>query len=147
MNKSVIPASALIAGPHGTALPSADPHCIVDDEFWARSELVRRVSGDQALILALIECYLAFEPELLTQLHNAIGNNDMEQAAFHLHSIKGAVANLGAVQLRALATRMESAAKQQDQASVLSLMSDFVSASELFNGLLRQYQQQQGKNL
>lgn len=116
------------------------------DTLWLQADLLKRVGGNHQRMLMLIDCYLEGATERFTQLQAAIDNNNIEQAFFCLHSIRGAVANLGGVQVQALAKTMEIAAKQNNDTDLFALLPDLMAADDHFNTLLNNYKADQGEN-
>jgi two-component system sensor histidine kinase/response regulator len=93
---------------------------------------LRRLDGDQHLLIDLIGFYLEDYPGLLTKMDEAAAAKDaisLERAA---HSLKGLVANFDAMNAKDIAQRMEYAAKDRDFDSAASMIPDLkAAASEL----------------
>ena len=68
-----------------------------------------QLMDDEELIHTVAETFLTDMPKQIEQLKSAIAANDMQQATAQAHRIKGASANVCAVEMNALALAMEQA--------------------------------------
>ncbi len=84
------------------------------DWVYDRSELLRRLGGDNDLLNELLGMYRDSLPEHGEALAEAIERRDAASFASNAHKLKGVSANLGIDPLRALAARMEQAGNSGD---------------------------------
>jgi two-component system, sensor histidine kinase and response regulator len=90
---------------------------------------LRRLDGDQSLLIDLIGFYLEDYPGLLTKMDEASEAEDAASLERAAHSLKGLVANFDAMYARDLAQRMEFAAKERDLTTASGLISNLKTAA------------------
>ena len=66
-----------------------------------------QIEGEPDFVIELIDLYLAEVPRIFASLHNAIVNDDRATAKRTAHSLRGSSANLGVLQVAALANELE----------------------------------------
>jgi HPt (histidine-containing phosphotransfer) domain-containing protein len=66
-----------------------------------------QIEGEPDFVVELIDLYLDEVPRLFDSLHSAIDNNDATTTRRNAHSLRGSSANLGVLQLAALADELE----------------------------------------
>lgn len=71
------------------------------------TETLARLGGDVQLLGDLYAAFSADVPNKLEKLDNALAQGDLSEARKLAHSLKGAAAAIGAIQVRALAERLE----------------------------------------
>ncbi|NOQ17184.1 MAG: response regulator [Methyloprofundus sp.] len=98
--------------------------------IWEQSAALKRLLGDQSLLVVLVDLFLTDIPTRLSALQNAITDEDYEQVGWLAHALKGAAANLSALQLQQQSAFMEGAAKQADMNKVTAIWPDLLHASE-----------------
>jgi two-component system sensor histidine kinase/response regulator len=93
---------------------------------------LRRLDGDQSLLIDLIGFYLEDYPGLLTKMDEAAAAKDAMSLERAAHSLKGLVANFDAMNAKDIAQRMENAAKDRDLDTAVGMIGDLkAAASEL----------------
>ena len=77
--------------------------------------------GGKRLVAQMIDLFLSQAPERLNGLREGLASGDLEVVERSAHSLKSTAANLGAVELGALAAKAEAAAGEKDLESVRGL--------------------------
>lgn len=77
--------------------------------------------GGKRLVAQMIDLFLSQAPERLKGLKEGLDSGDLEIVERSAHSLKSTAANLGAVELGALAGKAEAAAGDKDLQSVRDL--------------------------
>jgi signal transduction histidine kinase/DNA-binding response OmpR family regulator/HPt (histidine-containing phosphotransfer) domain-containing protein len=107
-----------------------EPKEQIQDITWLPSVLLKRVSGNLQLMAMLIECYLEETPLRLTELNQAFTTHDAEKVAFVLHSLKGAAANIIAVEVKKSVEIMEKLVKSESISRAEDEMQSLINANE-----------------
>jgi CheY-like chemotaxis protein len=84
-------------------------HPIVDWEFFNE-----RFGDDEELVAELVEIYLEESPKQMQQVRDAITSGNMANLSLYAHSLKGASANMGAMEVRYVAADLEAKGKSKD---------------------------------
>ena len=96
--------------------------------------------GDDSFLKEIVEIYLQDTPERLAAIKAARESNDQPLYTRSVHTIKGSSANVGAIEVRSLAERLEQRSKQEPladlDAGVAELEKAFARASEALRALL-----------
>jgi DNA-binding response OmpR family regulator len=87
--------------------PPAGGAEVKPETVFDRDDLLSRVMGNAPLAQRLIGRVLLDLPQQLLNLSQAVGRADCKAACMVAHSIKGAAANVGGLQLQNVARRME----------------------------------------
>jgi PAS domain S-box-containing protein len=82
---------------------------------------LRRLDGDQSLLIDLIGFYLEDYPALLIRIDEGLAAGDAASVERAAHSIKGLVANFDAALAKDIAQQLESCAKQRDLSNARDL--------------------------
>jgi two-component system sensor histidine kinase/response regulator len=90
---------------------------------------LRRLDGDQSLLVDLIGFYLDDYPGLLTRIEEATAAGDAASLERAAHSMKGLVANFDAMTAKDIAQQIESRAKQRDLANTKELIEGLKQAA------------------
>jgi two-component system, sensor histidine kinase and response regulator len=98
-------------------MPTTAPPSQADIVF-DREEALARVEGDEQLLQELVEIFLADAPRYLTELRHTLTIGDTASLARVAHTIKGAVANLGAYVVCGAALQLEQRAQSGDAAQM-----------------------------
>lgn len=80
---------------------------------------LRDVMGDE--YQSLVQTYLKNTPTLLLEINQALEEEDLSALVLPAHSLKSSSANLGAMQMSALARGLEMAAREDDMQTVAEL--------------------------
>jgi signal transduction histidine kinase/DNA-binding response OmpR family regulator len=78
------------------------------------SQLLDRIDGDRALLAELVDVFRADFPANLTAVRQAIDRQDANGLRGAAHALKGALANLSAIEASALAAELETMGKSLD---------------------------------
>jgi PAS domain S-box-containing protein len=98
------------------------------DPVFDRSVLIEILDGDQEAAGEILADFLDDAPRLVAGLAEAVETADLATAKLKAHTLKGASANVGALELRAAAARMEAAAAAGALAEAASLTGDMARA-------------------
>jgi HPt (histidine-containing phosphotransfer) domain-containing protein len=101
------------------------------------SGLLKRLMGDTQIANIIIQGFLADIPNRFSALHDALEAGDAAWSQLHTHAIKGAAANVGAEQLRVLASDLEMASKAGDLDSVKTRMNTLTNTFETLQATLQ----------
>jgi len=83
-----------------------------------------RVGDDAEFFKELVEMFLEDAPDRLDSMHRSIQAANVEDVAREAHGIKGAAANLSAIQIRDIAREMESAGQDGNVESLTALFEE-----------------------
>ena len=92
-------------------------HLIVDWDF-----INERFGDYPDLIQELITIYLEESPKQMEQIRQAAQTGNMANLSLYAHSLKGASANMGAMELRYAAGELEAKGKAQDNSNLQPLL-------------------------
>jgi HPt (histidine-containing phosphotransfer) domain-containing protein len=106
-----------------------------DLEVFDGPALLDRVAGDRDLALKVIQTYLESAPGTLAALEEALRTRDAGQIVHQLHSLRGASASVGAMQVQAGAARVEARASAGDWAELALLVRQVRQALDRFKAL------------
>lgn len=96
---------------------------MTDPEILEQSALDRlKEWGGDKLLGQMIRLFLENAPGRMTQIRVGADGGDIKESEKGAHSLKSSAANLGAMQLRAVAADMERVAAGGDTAAVLALL-------------------------
>src|SRR6185295_13959772 len=97
-----------------------------------RDDLLSRVMGNAPLAQRLIGRVLLDMPQQLLNLSQAVGRSDSKAACMVAHSIKGAAAKVGGVQLQNVARRMEALGQTASAEEFIKLLPGLTEEWERF---------------
>jgi len=101
-----------------TGLTKGTPMTKVErNEQLDRVSLLSRVEGDRELLAEIIQIFLADAPQLIVAMRQALAQGDMRLLERSAHSMKGAAANLSALDTVKAASQLEQSAKNEDAES------------------------------
>ena len=86
----------------------------------SRAELLVRFGGDDDLLREIAGLLLRDCPRLLAELHGALARGDFTTVQNTAHSLKGAIANVGAEPAVEAAYQVEQAARSRDESYIKS---------------------------
>ncbi|MEH6384765.1 MAG: response regulator [Colwellia sp.] len=110
-----------------------------DDCLWQQSALLKRLGGNPKKMTLLVKCYLDDCEEKTLDLKNAIKEENWQQINYNLHSIKGAVGNLGGSQVQTLVSSIEALSKEEDIMLLNESIPELYLALDTFNSLLAEH--------
>ena len=90
-----------------------------DTVIFDYNALMDRLVGDVTLFRKIMEIVIDDIPKKISALKQAISNNDQKNTVLHAHTMKGAAGNVGIVQFRCIAAKIEEMALAGDFDSVL----------------------------
>ena len=98
--------------------------------IWDENDALKRLNGNNSLLIRLIEVFLNDIDVELRQLKDAIDKDDIKNCQLHAHSMKGASANLSAFKLQDMSLNLENAAKENNLNRVKNSYKDIESATK-----------------
>jgi two-component system, sensor histidine kinase len=104
----------------------------VDLEVFNRQELLDRLDGGEDLVEKFLVLFQESVTGHLAELGGALVRGDLGEIFFRAHTVGGTAANLGAGQIRVLASQIEAAAKSGSLAGVPALYAELQGAFQLF---------------
>jgi PAS domain S-box-containing protein len=111
-------------------------HPIVDWNFFNE-----RFGDDQELVKELVAIYLEESPKQMQQVRQAVADKNMADLSLYAHSLKGASANMGAMEVRYAAADLEAKGKAGDGNGLDELMEKLEAA---FRRAVEEFQNSQG---
>jgi signal transduction histidine kinase/DNA-binding response OmpR family regulator len=96
------------------AVPARDESVPLANHSIDVSQLLDRIDGDRALLAELVDLFRADFPANLTAAQQAIDRQDVSGLRSAAHALKGALANLSAIEASALAAELEAIGKSLD---------------------------------
>ena len=112
-----------------------------DVKVWDKDAALARTIGREDLLRRVIDAYMADTPSLVTNLSEAIKSENLEDAAYLAHTIKGASLNISADRLSELSATIEAKSKAQDQAAVSQQMDQLNEEAEALFAILNTFSQ------
>jgi signal transduction histidine kinase/CheY-like chemotaxis protein len=109
--------------PSATPVSSATEDCVFD-----RRAALRRVEGDEHLLAEMAAILMAEYPRQLAAMRDGIAAGEAALVLRTAHSLKGALASLGAPAAAAQASQVEHAARQGDLAGAAARLTDLEKA-------------------
>jgi two-component system sensor histidine kinase/response regulator len=85
----------------------------LDVQFDQKS-LLERLEGDHALLVDLIQLFRQNGPDLVSTIHKAVRERDMDSVERSAHSLKGAASNLSARRVAEAAFQVEIDARNKE---------------------------------
>ncbi|MEE9465717.1 MAG: response regulator [Candidatus Neomarinimicrobiota bacterium] len=107
-------------------------------QVFNAKEVLGRLEGDQELLVDLMKIFLNDLPSRFTELQAALEQDDLGAAVLPAHTIKGASANLGAMELKHIAAQVEAAARNGDRSVVGPLHEQLLAAYERIKAVFQQ---------
>jgi len=100
---------------------------------FARDDLLERLGGAEAMLPRFIDMYRKGVAATMAALEEAIAAGNADNVRIHAHAIKGSSANIGALQVRETAARLEEAAKAGDISGAPLALTSLKAQLEAFN--------------
>ena len=113
------------------------------DSLWQQAALLKRLGGNPKKMTLLVKCYLTDSEEKTLELKSAIQEEDWLQVNYNLHSIKGAVGNLGGMHIQSLVASIEALSKEENVTLLNEKIPELYAALDTFNSLLADYLKEQ----
>ena len=115
-----------------TATEPAPSSCAETAQIFDREALLNRLGGSVELLPQFIALFDQSYATNSAALHQSLEENDWTAAARHAHTIKGASANVGALQIYGAALNLEKAMKEHDETTKEQLLQALDASYELF---------------
>ena len=128
------------AGAAGAAVAAAPSEASQVDAVcrtFNREEFLDRLLDDEELAAELILTFLGDIPRQLARLEEAITTGELQQVKMVAHKIKGATANLGAMEMQEAIAAVEHAAEDGAEAELPELMTPLKRSFERLQDALR----------
>jgi len=109
------------------------------DDQWDRNDLLARMEGDVDLARELLQLFCKQCPRLIEMSRQALLKADASNLVLHVHSLKGAAANVAAIELRGSAARLEASARSNDLSAAGGLMDAVEGAARRAVAAIRGY--------
>ncbi|MFH0727273.1 MAG: response regulator [Pseudomonadota bacterium] len=109
---------------------SSPPDEIFDEQIFNRAELLDRVQGDESLAKELLNIFLNDAPNFMAELKKALEKDDIELMGNKAHTLKGSSANISALELKNIASKIEIAVKDKNKNEIKSLFAKLELAFE-----------------
>lgn len=77
------------------------------DVLWDEADALKRIMGQEAILILLVEAFIQDMPELMKSLEAALNQHDLAAAAKHAHAIKGGAGNLSTFAVAETARKIE----------------------------------------
>ena len=110
-----------------------------EDSLWQQAALLKRLGGNPKKMALLVKCYLEDCEDKTQELKSAIQDENWKKINYNLHSIKGAVGNLGGTQVQSLVASIEDLSKEENGSLLNESIPELYAALETFNSLLAEY--------
>ena len=110
-----------------------------EDSLWQQAALLKRLGGNPKKMALLVKCYLEDCEDKTQELKSAIQDENWKKINYNLHSIKGAVGNLGGTQVQSLVASIEDLSKEENGSLLNENIPELYVALETFNSLLAEY--------
>jgi signal transduction histidine kinase/DNA-binding response OmpR family regulator len=123
-------------GSGGWQMPESKEEATDTSGIFDRKELLERLGGEESLIDIFVEKFISGVSDYLLSLGEAVRQNDAATVHFRAHTIAGTAANMGALQVREIAARIESLAKGGGMPDVTLLYKELQEAFAAFKLLV-----------
>lgn len=133
---------------HGETASNHGPNSSKATEVGKSMDLesaLRRLDGDQGLLIDLIGFFLEDYPSLVARIDEAVNTGDAASLERAAHSLKGLVANFDATIAKNLAQQLESLAKERNMAATPELAARLKHATSELAVQLENYRADQTK--
>lgn len=105
-------------GDDTTGATKGQPGSVEGAPLINRKRALERMGGDEEMLDGLIQCFIEDAPELLSQLDEALRENDSAEVARAAHSLKGLSANFEALPCRNAAELVEQVGRGGDLSNI-----------------------------
>ncbi len=113
----------------------------LEGELFDQAAFEKRTMNDDALAKMVISAYLTDIPEQIDKLQKSLDAADFKGFGNSAHRIKGASANLSAMQMMRAAQILEAAARKEDRATIAETFPELKSSFHSISEHLRIYLQ------
>ena len=150
------PAVADLAPPSGAAIPGDRECTVLVDHVagqaedtpvtWDRAGLLKRVRGNEVLLLSLLQQFVQDMPSDIALLAQAVAAGDCSRVARLAHTIKGIAANMAGLTVQRLSATIEEAALSGNGEEVVRQWPVLLQQCQQLQSVLETYLQQQGSS-
>ena len=126
-----------------TTRPESHGEADQEHPVWDREGLLRRVRGNESLMLTLLQQFILDMPQQVEQLEQAVADEDLPQVSSLAHTIKGIAGNLSGQRLQHLAAAMEQSASQGESEDLQRQWTNFAEQYRQLYLNLEEYTQVQ----
>ena len=95
-----------------------------DRSIFDLDDLMERMMGDRLLARSIAETFLSDIRNRIDMLKDRLNENDIRGAELLAHSINGAAANMAALKLQKVASRIEKASRTHNLKTAVSLLTE-----------------------
>ena len=127
--------SAIIDSEESASSASNDHQAIVDVFDFAG--LKKRLKNRMDRVEVMTNSFLSSLDDYVAAIENAFSSKDSELFVLHSHSLKGTAANIGALELSALAAKLEKLGKTNELANSTELMQQLRPTAQRFKQTLQ----------
>jgi HPt (histidine-containing phosphotransfer) domain-containing protein len=125
-------------------LPSEEDRFVTDGgPVLDRSDVLDRLGHDRMLVRRVADLFLQECPHLLSAVREASLLRDADEVARAAHTLKGALANLGAVSACNAALAAEAASREQDLTVVACRVKELETEIERFQRALMAWEREE----
>jgi len=100
------------------------PLSACDKSIFDPDDLMERMMGDSVLARSIAETFLRDIRIRIGMLKDRLNENDTREAEFLAHSINGAAANMAAIKLQKVASKIEKASRTDDLNTAVFLLTE-----------------------
>ena len=111
--------------------------------LWEKNYLLSQVGGNAALVIQLLDMFLADTPNQINELTGAVEQSNCTEVASLAHTLKGAALNLGINSFAAIAKQIEMDAKSNNFESIKKQLPLLKPAFEKVRLILEDYKNTQ----
>ncbi len=126
-----------------TTRPESHGEADQEHPVWDREGLLRRVRGNESLMLTLLQQFILDMPQQVEQLEQAVADEDLPQVSSLAHTIKGIAGNLSGQRLQHLAAAMEQSVSQGESEDLQRQWTNFAEQYRQLYLNLEEYTQVQ----
>jgi CheY-like chemotaxis protein len=120
------------------------PRQKAETEIFDRAGLFERLMEDEELVKEVVEGFLGDMPSRFAALKEAVDSGEAAHAHRHVHTIKGAAGNIGALALQKTAAAVETAAQSGDLKKTAALIPLLDEQFEILKALMQGHEPGKG---
>jgi len=111
---------------------------LVVPSSWDRAAALDRVEGDEELLHDICRIFLEESPKLMTQLQQAVAQDDPEAVSRAAHSLKGESGYLGAANVSQMARQLETMGRDRVLAQAPAVLEQLQKEMAILSSAVRQ---------
>lgn len=109
------------------------------NDVWDFNEVLSRVGGNKEIVEKLIKVYRLDGEKLLAEISQALSLKDDEKLKVSVHTLKGVVGNLGAVELFSIMKEFDLAAKSGEENKYKPLLDSAIESNNSLKRIFSDY--------